>query len=50
MNSDNANTYCMKRVNGRLCHARIPLGETVCADCKRGHSQACPIPSREVVQ
>lgn len=32
------NTYCMyrpRRLNGALCQASIPVGETLCADCKK---------------
>jgi len=39
-----ANTYCMGRINDRLCQARIPLTETLCNDCKirkRGHTDEC---------
>ena len=30
-----ANTYCMNRVNGALCHNRIPLTERYCDSCKK---------------
>jgi hypothetical protein len=41
-----ANTYCMNRptrMGGLLCHNSIPIGETLCADCK---TQAKPTQGR----
>jgi hypothetical protein len=45
-----ANTYCMNRptrMGGLLCHNSIPIGETLCADCKAQgrptQSSVCPV-------
>lgn len=35
INPSLANSYCMARINGRLCHARIPVTERYCESCKQ---------------